>query len=138
MRKATTVFLDANILFSAALGGEAFAMLWELARQRRVVLCSSAYCLIEARRNIENKRPSALGELEAKLTEVRVAAHAENVAFPVDLNTKDLPVLAAAVAAGVDALLTGDVRHFGSLMNLRDLPLRIMSLGDFLLEKPVR
>lgn len=29
MRKAVTIFLDANILFSAALGGEAFAMLWD-------------------------------------------------------------------------------------------------------------
>lgn len=133
MRKAITVFLDANILFSAALGGEAFAMLWELAQQRKVILCSSAYCLIEARRNIENKRPSALVNLETKLADVKVVAHAENVAFPVDLNAKDLPVLAAAVAAGVDALLTGDVRHFGPLMDLRDLPLRVMTLRKFLL-----
>ena len=138
MRKAVTVFLDANILFSAALGGEAFAMLWDLARQRKVVLCSSAYCLIEARRNIENKRPSALTDLEAKLTDVKVVAHAETVSFPVALNAKDLPVLAAAVAAGVDALLTGDVRHFGPLMTLRDLPLRIMTLREFLLFGPVR
>ncbi|MHB1532126.1 hypothetical protein [Acidithiobacillus sp.] len=133
MRKAVTVFLDANILFSAAPGGEAFAMLWELSQQKKVALRSSAYWLIEARRNIENKRPQAMPDLETKLADVRVVAHAENVAFPVDLNVKDLPVLAAAVAAGVEALLTGDVRHFGPLMNRRDLPLRVMTLREFLL-----
>ncbi|MHB8236211.1 MAG: PIN domain-containing protein [Acidithiobacillus ferrivorans] len=136
MRKAVTVFLDANILFSAALGGEAFALLWELAQQRKVVLCSSAYCLAEARRNIENKRPSAQTNLEARLADVKVVPHAKNVDFPVDLNAKDLPVLAAAVAAGVDALLTGDVRHFGPLMDLPGRPLRIMTLRAFLLSGP--
>ncbi|MHB8247583.1 MAG: PIN domain-containing protein [Acidithiobacillus sp.] len=133
MRKAVTVFLDANILFSAALGGEAFAMLWELSQQEKVALCSSTYCLIEARRNIGNKCPQAMPDLETKLADVRVVAHAENVAFPVDLNVKDLPVLAAAVAAGVEALLTGDVPHFGPLMNRRDLPLWVMTLREFLL-----
>ncbi|MHB1581468.1 MAG: PIN domain-containing protein [Acidithiobacillus sp.] len=137
-RKAVTVFLDAKILFSAALGGEAFALLWELAQQRKVVLRSSAYCLAEARRNIENKRPSAQTNLEARLADVKVVPHAASVKvdFPVDLNAKDLPVLAAAVAAGVDALLTGDVRHFGPLMDLPGLPLRIMTLRAFLLSDP--
>ena len=28
-----TVFLDANVLFSAAVGGPAFELIWELARR---------------------------------------------------------------------------------------------------------
>jgi len=58
-RKPLTVFLDANILFSSAIGGDPFAMLWRLAQQKKVLLYSSAYCMMEARRNIERKRPEA-------------------------------------------------------------------------------
>lgn len=133
MRKPVGVFLDANILFSAALGGEAFALLWMLAQQEKVTFHSSAYCFMEARRNIENKRAQAITDFETKLADVRIVAHAETVDFTVDLNAKDLPVLAAAVAAGLDVLLTGDIRHFGPLMNRSDLPLRVMTVRDFLL-----
>ncbi|MHB1580902.1 PIN domain-containing protein [Acidithiobacillus sp.] len=131
-----SVFLDANILFSAALGGEAFAMLWELARQHKVILHSSDYCLVEARRNIAHKRPSAQSLLKDCLVSVHVVSHTDQMDFSVDLNAKDLPVLASAVAAGVDVLLTGDMRHFGPLMALPNLPLRIMTIRAFLLEGP--
>lgn len=133
MRKPVGVFLDANILFSAALGGEAFALLWALAQQKKVAFHSSTYCLMEARRNIENKRAQAITDFETKLADVQIVAHAETVDFPVALNAKDLPVLAAAVAAGLDVLLTGDIRHFGPLMNRSELPLRVMTVRDFLL-----
>ncbi|MBU2759080.1 PIN domain-containing protein [Acidithiobacillus sulfurivorans] len=131
-----SIFLDANILFSAALGGEAFALLWDLAKQRKVILHSSSYCLTEARRNIVRKRPAAQSVLENLLTNVRVVPHADQVNFSVDLNAKDLPVLASAVASGVDVLLTGDIRHFGPLMGLPDLPVRVMTIRSFLLVGP--
>jgi predicted nucleic acid-binding protein len=60
------IFLDANILFSAALGGRSFALLWELARAEKVTLLTSRYCRIEAERNLSRKRPASLkafGEL---------------------------------------------------------------------------
>ncbi len=133
MRKSVGVFLDANILFSAALGGEAFTLLWTLAQQKKATLHSSIYCVMEARRNIDNKRAQAITDFETKLVDVRIVAHAGTVDFPVALNAKDLPVLAAAVAAGLDVLLTGDIRHFGPLMTRSDLPLRVMSVRDFLL-----
>lgn len=135
VRKPITVFLDANILFSAALGGESFTMLWNLAHQKKIVLYSSAYCMIEARRNIELKRPHALNDFEGKLSSVNAAVSKTTMNFQSDLSEKDRPVLDAAIAAGVDVLLTGDVRHFGPMMKRSDLPLRIMTLRTFLLHE---
>ncbi len=135
VRKAVTVFLDANILFSAALGGESFTMPWNLAQQKKIVLHSSAYCIIEARRNIERKRPQALNDFEGKLSSVNAVVSRTTMNFQSDLNEKDRPVLDAAIAAGVDVLLTGDVRHFGPLMKRSDLPLRVMTLRMFLLHE---
>jgi predicted nucleic acid-binding protein len=49
---------------------------------------------------------------------------------------KDAPVLAAALAARADVLVTGDLKHFGPLMQRADLPLRVRSPRAFLLEGP--
>ena len=45
-----TVFLDANVLFSAAVGGPAFELIWELARRGLIRLVTSAHCRAEAMR----------------------------------------------------------------------------------------
>ena len=111
-------------------------LLWELARQHKISLHSSPYCVVEARRNIARKRPAAQSVLEKHLSNVKIVPHTDQLDLSVDLNTKDLPVLASAVAADVDVLLTGDLRHFGPLMDLPTLPLRIMTLRAFLLAGP--
>lgn len=46
---------------------------------------------------------------------------------------RDLPVLAAAVAAGASVLLTGDTRHFKPLMSPQDLPLKVLTPRDSIL-----
>ncbi len=51
-------------------------------------LRSRAYCLAEARCNIENKRPLAQTNLEASLADVKVVPHAKKVDFSVDLNVR--------------------------------------------------
>ena len=38
--------------------------------------------------------------------------------------------------AGADVLITGDLKHFGALMERDDLPLRVRSPRAFLLEGP--
>lgn len=111
-------------------------LLWELARQHKISLHSSPYCVVEARRNIARKRPAAQSVLEKYLDSVKIVPHTNQMDLSVDLNSKDIPVLASAVAAGVDVLLTGDLRHFGPLMDLPTLPLRIMTLRAFLLAGP--
>jgi predicted nucleic acid-binding protein len=135
------VFLDANILFSAALGGPAFEPLLELAGKERIRLATSRACLIEAETNLERKRPDRRGALTAVLDHVSVApadeAADEHLAWAASLvQADDVHVLAAARRAGADVLLTGDTRHFGALMERDDLGLRVRTPRAFLLEGP--
>ncbi|HMU50769.1 MAG TPA: hypothetical protein PKA13_13420 [Geminicoccaceae bacterium] len=50
------------------------------------------------------------------------------------LPEKDAPILAAAVAAAADLLVTGDRRHFGGLFGRTVHGVRILSLADGLAE----
>jgi uncharacterized protein len=136
-RQAPLLFLDANILFSAALGGPALELLLELARSESIRLVTSAACVTEADTNLERKRADERGRLADVLTLVTVEAwdesdHADWAAPLVDPD--DVHVLAAARAAGADVLLTGDTTHFGPLMSRDDLGLRVRTLRAFLLE----
>jgi predicted nucleic acid-binding protein len=114
------LFLDANILFSAAHtpAGRA-AGLFLLARQGRCELLSSPHAIEEARRNIRIKYPDQAKSLEAFVLELCVTAEAPAplVAWAIDqsLPLEDAPILAAAVASKADVLLTGDRTHFGHL-----------------------
>jgi len=133
------VFLDANILFSASLGGPAFELLWQLERAGQVRLVTSRHCRIEAEENLKRKRPDALDRFRRILDQVGEAAdplpdQIERASRP--LPEKDAPVFASAVAAGSDVLLTGDLRHFGRLMGRRDLSPRVRTVRAFLLEGP--
>jgi predicted nucleic acid-binding protein len=133
------VFVDANVLFSAALGGPAFDLIWELARKRRIRLSTSATCRAEARANLERKRPGAAGRLAPLLRDVEIVPEptAREIAAAERLVVqKDAPVLGAALAAAADVLVTGDVKHFGALMARGDLPLRGRTPRAFLLEGP--
>lgn len=132
------VFCDANVLFSAALGGPAFDLLVELVDAGRVELVTSRYCLVEAEVNLRAKRPEAMDRYTGLLGRVRRVPERDELPEPLaDLvPEKDVPVLAAAVSAEADVLLTGDVTHFGSLMQRDDLPLRVRTPRAFLLEGP--
>lgn len=129
------VFLDANILFSAALGGASFALIWDLARAEKLALLSSRYCLLEAERNLSRKRPEALGRWTALLELVVVVPEAQSLEVDIDLAEKDVPVYQAALACVADVLLTGDTTHFGHLMTRDDLPLRVCTVRTFLIKR---
>ena len=111
------VFLDANVLFSAAKSDGAIRQLLRLLLERGHECWVDAYVVSEARRNLVVKGPEALQVLDALLVHLRVAPaqpavdhHAETTWLP----DKDRPVLAAAIRLGCDALVTGDLTHFGS------------------------
>jgi predicted nucleic acid-binding protein len=114
------VFLDANILFSAAKSDGAVRALLRLLIEHGHECCADAYVLAEARRNLETKGAFALDALDALLPHLHVAAvHQPVVASDPDESTawlpeKDRPVLAAAIALHCDALVTGDRNHFGT------------------------
>ena len=73
------------------------------------------YVVDEARRNIMAKAPGRLSHLDALVSRVRMSAVAPAAARAEvhGLPEKDRLVLAAAIALGCEALVTGDRTHFG-------------------------
>ena len=124
------VFLDANVLFSAAKSDGAVRELLHRLVRAGHLLCADAYVVEEARRNLLRKGPAALHAFEALLASVEVASFgpAELPASVMDqVDPKDQPVLAAAVALRCEALATGDRTHFGALYGQVLLGVRIES-----------
>lgn len=109
------VFLDANVLVSAALKPESrLAGLWRIADVR--LLCSP-YVLAEARRNVLAPDAAArLEELIAALVVLPSEPADHEIPGASALPEKDRPVLLAAMAARADYLFTGDITHFGPLL----------------------
>jgi len=127
------VFLDANVLFSAALGGAVFEAIWAAAERGGYELVTSGYCLTEARENLVRKRPEAMSGFSKKLALVKIVPGAEPEPWMVQaLPEKDGPVLAAAIASGAGVLLTGDVRHFGRLMAREDFEPKVLTPSRFI------
>jgi hypothetical protein len=112
------VFLDANILFSAAKSDGAVRALLRLLLERGHECWVDSYVVAEARRNLQAKGAAALDVLEALLPHLRLAAAVPVAAVPAAelawLPDKDRRVLGAAIRLGCDALVTGDRIHFGA------------------------
>jgi rRNA-processing protein FCF1 len=111
------VFLDANILFSAAKSDGAVRELLRRLLEAGHECCVDEYVVAEARRNLENKGAGALTALDALLPLLRVGALGPSGSAVQEtgwLPDKDRPVLAAAIRLRCDALVTGDRAHFGA------------------------
>ena len=129
-KRTAKVFLDANVLYSAAyLAGSKLGDLWNLSATEIV---ASFYGLEEARRNLASDRPEALVRFEALLRTTRVVPEAEDEVLPgsIELDPKDRPILLAAMSARADYLLTGDRTHFGKLYGSRVGSVRILPPAD--------
>jgi predicted nucleic acid-binding protein len=114
-----TVFLDANVLYSAAyMQFAGLARLWSL---KDVQLLSSAYAIDEARRNLAADRPEAVQPLSRLLESVSNVDAPQGLELPenIRLDPKDRPILLAAIHGKAGYLLTGDVRHFQHLYGKR-------------------
>jgi predicted nucleic acid-binding protein len=112
------VFLDANILFSAAKSDGAIRELLVLLDRSGHQCRADAYVIEEARRNVLAKAPDAALVLESVLSRVKTPAVRRvdpEIEASLPLPAKDRPVLAAAILDACDALVTGDRSHFGSL-----------------------
>jgi predicted nucleic acid-binding protein len=123
------LFLDANVLFSAAYRPDAGLLrLWKL---KKVMLCSSRYALEEARINLAE---------EAQQTRFIALLGLIHLFDPgpgplprgISLPEKDAPILLAAIAARATHLLTGDVRHFGAYFGKRIEGIVIVLPGEYL------
>lgn len=128
------VFLDANVLFSAAYQIHSqFRALWKF---KDAVLCTSPYAIEEARRNLldENQRH----DLKTLIQTVHVV-NAVPAQFPnsdsIALPPKDLPILLGAIAAQATHLLTGDATHFGPFFGKTVEGIHILPPGQYLQSK---
>ena len=111
------IFLDANVLFSAARADGAIRQLLRELQARKHILVAGPLVIIEARRNLENKaNAAALPWLASMLLAMETSASEPRlVAADVEwLVEKDRHVLRAAIQMRCDVLVTGDVTHFGA------------------------
>ena len=126
------IFLDANVLFSAAYRPDAgLRRLWSLPRVRKI---TSVYAAEEARRNLS--RPKQREDLEKLMGSVEIIATTASTDHPlfstIELADKDQPILLAAIGAGATHLLTGDFQHFGRYYGERIEGVLILPPGDYL------
>jgi len=103
------IFLDANVLFSAAYRPNAgLTRLWQL---DEVELVTSDYAAQEATVNLTEKDQRV--RLTKLLEKVRMITAVAPLPPGVQLPEKDQPILQAALQAQATHLLTGDKEHFG-------------------------
>ena len=123
------LFLDANVLFSAAY--RANAGLLQFWRLKNAVLCSSRYALEEARINlvqiVQKRRLEKLaGAIEFFDPIPSLLPHETK------LPGKDVPIILAAMASRATHLVTGDVHHFGQYFGKTIEGMLVSSPADYL------
>lgn len=123
------LFLDANVLFSAAYRSNAgLLQFWKL---NNVALCSSHYALEEARINltqdVQRRRLEKLAPAIQFFDSISRSLPRE-----VTLPDKDVPIFLAAMAARATHLITGDFRHFGRYFGKTIEGILVLSPADYL------
>jgi uncharacterized protein len=123
------VFLDANVLFSAAYKPN--ARLLELWKLKGISLCSSRYVLEEARVNLPKE------DQQRRLLKLADALHfheasEQKIPAGIKLPEKDSPILQGAIEARASYLLTGDIRHFGTYLGRTIAGVKILAPAEYL------
>ena len=125
------VFLDANVLFSAAYGSPRISTLWDRARSGRCRLLASRYAIEEARRNLSD--PAHLATPARLLEAVTVVDEPPSgLRCPIALPDDDRTVFLAALAEGATHFLTGDSRHYGAHFDATVAGVRIQTPATYL------
>jgi predicted nucleic acid-binding protein len=109
------VFLDANVFFSASYKPDSiFLDFW---RTPGILIATSRYAAQEVRRNCKDREHAR--RLELPLDQTMMVSDPLHAALPaaIVLPQKDQPILASAIDAGADFLITGDKNHFAAYMN---------------------
>jgi len=132
-RPLRRVFLDANVLFSAAYVPDSRLFgLWSLGDTE---LVTSDFALEEARRNVLVYRPEGiplLEKLSARVTITSGVPARDLLPDGIELAEKDRPIVAAAIAAGCTHLLTGDRRHFRALYGREVQGVLVLTPAEYL------
>ena len=111
------VFLDANILFSGSVAESRIAKLLAVIRKHGECVTNS-YAVEEARKNIELKKFGSLEGLRSLLKNT-IVSNKLQLDIPVEIKSKDIPILGGAIAQKCTHLLTGDKKDFGFLFGKR-------------------
>jgi predicted nucleic acid-binding protein len=129
------LFLDANVLFSAAYREDAgLARFWKL----NVELLTSAYAVEEARVNLyDDAQRSRLAGL---VSGIEVISNTSSGPLPsgVDLPEKDWPILLSAIQSRATHLITGDKADFGRYFGNTIAGIIILSPAAYLRSRRTR
>jgi predicted nucleic acid-binding protein len=125
------VFLDANVLFSAAYRLD--TPLRKLFSLPKVMLVTSAYALEEAKRNLASGQQRAELERLCKSVEV-VSVLPPQGESPIlaKLPENDRPILWAAISVRATHLLSGDFKAFGRFYGQTIEGVAIMPPAEYL------
>ena len=112
------VFLDANVLFTAAHnpGGKA-AFVIEIGAAGHFTVCTSRAACEEAERNLAARYPDRLQALASMMRGISIVSMDPSCPVPDGLPPGDAMIFQSAVSCRATHFLTGDLRHFGSIMN---------------------
>jgi len=132
------VFIDTSVLIAgvASVSG-ASATVLDLCEAESIQMVISHQVLVEADRNFSAKLPRLVTQfrqfirnISPLMVEDPPAAAVEGAAALID--RKDAAILAAAIEAKVDYLLTLDKRHFLKQKIQRDIQIEVCTPADFL------
>ena len=126
------VFLDANVLFSAAYAPDLRLLeLWSLDDAE---LVTSLFALEEAHGNLAVHNRDVIPVLDKLASEMMIVTGTRTGDLPddVELAGKDIPILLAAIDSGCSHLLTGDQRHFETLYGRRIVGVLVQTAGEYL------
>ena len=137
-RRQWQVFIDTSALIAGILSptGAAHEVL-RLCEAHVVQAVMSRQVLIEADRNLADKLPAIMPEYRAFLTHLAPHIVADPPQASVErakalIHHNDAPILAAALLANVDYLVTWNTRHFQKKAVRDAAPFPIVTPGEFL------
>lgn len=138
-KKAVRVFLDSNVILSGLISDTgAPRIILDLLTVKLPFLtgCTGRFNVMEIERVLEKKMPQALAVYrhylpQLDLTIITMPRPHELKELTGKIADKDLPVLASAIRAKADFLVTGDKRHFQKITSLGDYALKIVTPAEF-------
>lgn len=139
-RRKLKVFLDTSALIAGVASSKGAAReLLRLAEIGMIEIVMSRQVIVEADRNIAAKLPECMADLHAYLQTlspvlVEDPSSRDVKTFSSIINPDDAPVLAAAVAAKADYLVTWDRKHFLAKRPRLLVRPKVMTPGEFLQE----
>lgn len=114
------VFVDANILFSAAYSDDNLPLtLLQLGSSKGLHFITCDYVVEETRRNLQRKASAGLLRLPPLVKACTPIATPTTGEVPASLPAKDHPIWRGALVTDCNVLLTGDRKDFGGLTHAK-------------------